>query len=68
MTAALLKPQQVNAEGVKKRFMTSQQMQAHYYNKKARDLPPLGEGNVVHMRPFTLNKKTWELQTERKTV
>lgn len=32
----------------------------HYYNRKARDLPPLEEGDVVRMRPFALNGKTWE--------
>lgn len=68
MTAALLKPQQVNAEGVKKQIMTRQQTQAHYYNKKARDLPPLSEGDVVRMRPFTLNKKTWQQATVSKRL
>ena len=38
----------------------AQQKQKHYYNRKARHLPPLQEGDVVRMRPFTLNGKTWD--------
>jgi len=45
---------------VKTRIKTRQQRQAHYYNKKARDLPPLEEGDVARLRPFALNGKTWE--------
>ena len=59
-TAELLKPQGVNTDDVKTRTQTRQQRQAHYYDKQARDLPPLEEGDVVRMRPFTLNGKTWE--------
>ena len=59
-TAELLKPQGVNTDDVKTRIKTRQQRQAHYYDRKARDLPPLEEGDVVRMRPFALNGKTWE--------
>lgn len=59
-TAELLKPQGVNTDDVKMQIKARQQRQAHYYNKKARDLCPLKEGDVVHMRPFALNGKTWE--------
>ena len=59
-TAELLKPQGVNTDDVKIRIKTRQQRQAHYYDKKPRDLSPLKEGDVVHMRPFALNGKTWE--------
>ena len=45
---------------MKTRIKTRQQRQAHYYNKKARDLPPLEEGDVTRLRPFALNGKTWE--------
>ena len=36
------------------------QKQANYYNRKARDLPPLQDEDVEHMRPLTLNGKTWD--------
>ena len=45
--AELLKPQHVNTEDINKRIKMRQQKQAHYYNRKARDLPPLQEGNIV---------------------
>ena len=60
ITAELLKPQHVNTENINKRIKMRQQKQTHYYNRRARDLPPLQQGYVVHMRPFTLNGKTWD--------
>ena len=45
---------------MKTQIKTRQQRQAHYYDRKARDLPPQEEGDVVRMRPFALNGKTWE--------
>ena len=33
--------------------------QALYYNKSARDLPPLQVGDCVRMKPLTLGQKTW---------
>ena len=60
ITVELFKPQHVNTEDINKRIKTCQQKQAHYYNRKARDLPPLQEGDIVHMRPLTLNGKTWD--------
>ena len=60
ITAELLKPQHVNTEDINKQIKTRQQKQANYYNRKARDLPPLQDEDVEHMRPFTLNGKTWD--------
>ena len=59
ITAELLKPQHVNTEDINKQIKTRQQKQANYYNRKARDLPPL-QDDVEHMRPLTLNGKTWD--------
>ena len=56
-TAELLKPQGLNTDDVKTRIKTRQQRQAHYYDRKARDLPQLEEEDVVRMRPFALNGK-----------
>ncbi|XP_028411113.1 uncharacterized protein K02A2.6-like [Dendronephthya gigantea] len=62
-TTALLKPQALSRENVLKEGRAKQEKQAHYYNKSAKDLPTLEEGDVVRMRPFTMNKKTWEKAT-----
>ena len=37
--------QNVNTEDINKQIKTRQQKQAHYYNREARDLPPLQEGD-----------------------
>ena len=37
-----------------------QQRQAYYYNRSARDLPPLKEGETVRMKPFVLGQKHWK--------
>ena len=43
ITTELLKPQHVNTDDINKQIKTCQQKQVHYYNRKARDLPPLQE-------------------------
>ena len=68
ITAELLKPQHLNTEDINRRIKTRHQKQAHYYNRKARDLPPLQEGDVVRMRPFTLNGKTRDKATVAKRL
>lgn len=62
-TKVLLKPQTVPTEEVKKKTQASQARQANYYNQGAKDLPSLEEGDVVRMRPFRLEQKTWEKAT-----
>ena len=49
ITAELLKPKHVNTEDINKQIKTRQQKQANYYNRKARDLPPLQDEDVEHM-------------------
>ena len=68
ITAELLKPQHVNTDDINNRIKTHQQKQANYYNRKARDLPPLQKGDVVRMRPFTMNGKTWDMATVAKRL
>ena len=62
-TKGLLKPQTVPTEEVKKKTQASQARQANYYNQGAKDLSSLEEGDVVRMRPFRLEQKTWEKAT-----
>lgn len=50
----------MNAEKIIKKVKQRQERQAHYYNRKARDLQTLKEGDVVQMRPSLLNRKTWD--------
>ena len=62
-TKGLLKPQTVPTEEVKKKTQPSQARQANYYNQGAKDLPSLEDRDVVRMRPFRLEQKTWEKAT-----
>lgn len=60
VTTGLLRPQGINPESTNERRKISQAKQAHYYNQHAKDLEALEEGDIVRMRPFQLNKKTWD--------
>ena len=60
VTSGLLRPQGIDPESTKERRKISQAKQAHYYNKHTKDLEALEEGDVVRMRPFQLNKRTWD--------
>ena len=62
-TAELLKPCTVHDKTVIKETRKKQEKQAQYYNRGARDLPPLEEGDTVRMRPFRLGQKGWETAT-----
>ena len=41
----------------------SQALQAYHYNRGAKDLPVLEEGDTVRMKPFRLGQKTWQRGT-----
>ena len=58
-TQSLLLPRTINLESEKKELRQRQQVQAKYYNRSARDLPSLSEGDVVRMKPFKLGDKSW---------
>ena len=63
MTKQLLQPRVIFPEAEIKDLKRRQQQQAKYYNKTAKDLPPLEEGDTVRMKPFQLGKKTWKKAT-----
>ena len=58
-TQSLLLPRTINLESEKKELRQRQQAQAKYYNRSAKDLPSLSEGDVVRMKPFKLGDKSW---------
>ena len=59
-TANLLRPRGSEIMTREKQRMERIQMkQAFYYNKTAKDLPVLHEGDTVRMKPFQLGKKKW---------
>ena len=58
-TQSILLPRTIDLEVEKKELRQRQQAQAKYYNRSAKDLPSLSEGNVVRMKPFKLGDKLW---------
>ena len=57
-TQSLLLPKNIHLENEKRELRQRQQVQAKYYNRTARDLPSLSEGDVVRMKPFKLGDKS----------
>jgi len=55
----LLLPRSSNTELDRDKLKLKQQKQAQRYNKSAKDLPVLMEGDVVRMQPFILGQKEW---------
>ena len=62
-TKQLLQPRVVFPDNEIKDLKKRQQQQAKYYNRSAKDLPPLEEGDTVRKKPFQLGKKTWKKAT-----
>jgi len=58
-TQNLLLLRTINLESDKKELRQCQQAQAKYYNRSAKDLPSLSEGDIVRMKPFKLGDKAW---------
>ena len=56
----LLEPRTISKGHERERMKDQQQRQAYYYNRSARDLPPLKEGETVRMKPFVLGQKHWK--------
>ena len=56
-SAALLHPKIINDSAKMKQKI---QKQAEQFNKTAKDLPPLDEGDVVRMKPLIQGKKNWQ--------
>ena len=57
-THSLLLPKNIDLENEKRELPQRQQVQAKYHNRTARDLPSLGEGDVVTMKPLKLGEKS----------
>ena len=57
-TQSLLLPRTINLEVEKKELRQRQQAQAKYYNRSAKDLLSLSEGDVVRMKPLNLGDTT----------
>ena len=58
-TQSLLLPKTINLESEKKGLQQRQQAQAKYYNRSAKDLSSLSQGNVVRMKPSNRSDKSW---------
>ena len=56
---SLLQPSAHKTEETVEKLSRSQAKQAHYYNKNARDLDDLKQGETVRIKPFQLNQKEW---------
>lgn len=57
-TQSLLLSKNIDLENEKRELRQRQQVQAKYYNRRARDLPSLAEGDVVRIKPFKLGEKS----------
>ena len=62
----LLKPQL--AESVQEERNKIKMKQAFYYNKNAKDLPPLGRGDTVRLQPLKNAKEPWKKATVQEEV
>ena len=67
MSAELLKPNLADDDVTQLKLRLRQQ-QARYYNRGARDLPPLEEGDSVRIKPWKLGKKEWQPGSVRKRL
>lgn len=64
ITTSMLVPRGTEISDYDKvRLQRNQKQQIDHYNKGAKDLQPLAEGDVVRMKPFTLNQKEWQKAT-----
>jgi transposase InsO family protein len=59
-TATLLQPGVAGRNREIRDLNKRQEQQAKYYNRTAKDLPKLEEGEMVRMKPFRMGKKTWD--------
>ena len=60
MTATLLTPKGIDVSLEKKKKRLKNIKSAWYYDKVAKDLQPLSEGDVVRIQPTTLGDKVWK--------
>ena len=62
-TDTLLQPKVVEREGEQVKMKKQQQRKALYYDRNARELLPLRNGETVRMKPFTRGDKSWKKAT-----
>ena len=62
-TQTLLRLRELHQDYDRLKLKHSQAMQAYHYNRGAKDLPVLEEGDTVQMKPFRLGQKTWRRGT-----
>ena len=68
MTSSLLNPSQIDTAFAKRRQRLKKSRSSWYYNKGAKDLNPLQEGDTVRMKPCILGQKTWKRGTVYKRL
>lgn len=62
-TESLLKPRSVDTDAERSKLKSRQKKQKSYFDKTAKDLKPLNEGDVVRMKPFKMSNKVWRKAT-----
>ncbi|KAL5007962.1 hypothetical protein ScPMuIL_013543 [Solemya velum] len=62
-TESLLKPRSVDTAAERSKLKSRQKKQKSYFDKTAKDLKPLNEGDVVRMKPFKMSNKVWRKAT-----
>ena len=68
MTSSLLKPSQIDTAFAKRRQRLKKSRSSWYYDKGAKDLNPLHEGDTVRIKPCILGQKTWKRGTVNKRL
>jgi len=66
--ATLLKPEVVDTKHTRRDMKHNQSKQALYFNKRAKDLTVLQEGDTVRLQPFKLGDKSWQQGTVTKRL
>ena len=56
----LLEPKSKDLVAERKKLMHNKERQSYHHDKRAKDLPPLEEGDTVRMKPHTLGEKVWK--------
>ena len=67
-TSWLLAPHEMDTAFSKRRQRLTNSRSLWYYNKGAKDLSPLHEGDAVRIKPCTLGQKTWRTGTINKQL
>lgn len=68
MTAELLMPSGIDVSLEKKKRRLKNLKSAWYYDKAAKDLTPLSDGDVVRIQPTSLGDKVWKRGTIHKRL